>query len=70
LAEIVEGGEVSFQEIQSRRQRAKDLIVAAPESRQLAAQLLLDPSGGSVKLPRAPQSKLSQAELLVTALTE
>jgi hypothetical protein len=69
LAEIVESGEVSFQEIRSRRQRAKHKIAAAPEARRLASQLLADPSGASVKSPRVSRVRPSQAEILVTALT-
>lgn len=70
LAEIVEGGEVSFQDVSSRRQHLRDMIASAPEIRRLAVQLLVDPSGSSVRLPRIPRAKVSQAEILVTALTE
>lgn len=69
-AEIVEQGQVSFQAVQARRDRAKEMLVSAPEIRRLAQQLLADSSGALVKSPRISRAKLSQAEILVTALTE
>ena len=69
LHELVEGGNASFQEVDSRRQQSKELIVAAPETRRMAVQLLADPSGSSVKTPRFHGEKPSQAEILVTPLT-
>lgn len=70
LALLVEEGGMSFQTLQSRRERAKSMLAAAPETQRLAAMLLADPSGASVKTPRVRRSKMSQADILVTALTE
>jgi hypothetical protein len=70
LSELVNELMISFQEIRSRRQNARGLIAAAPETRRLGVQLLLDPSGASVRQPRIPRVKQSQAEILTTALTE
>jgi hypothetical protein len=70
LAEIVEQGQVSFQTMSLRRDRAKAGLVAAAETRLLAEQLLNDLSGAAVKLPKLPRTTISQAELLVAALTE
>jgi len=67
---IVEEEGKSFQEIHSHRRRAKELIVAAPETRRMAIQLLADPSGASVKTPQVRRIRMSQAELLATALTQ
>jgi hypothetical protein len=69
LPQLVEEGGVSFQEFRVRRQQNKELIVAAPEARRMAIQLLADPSGASVKAPRIRRERLSQAEILTTALT-
>lgn len=69
LPELVEEGDISFQEFHARGQQNKELIVAAPEARRMAIQLLADPSGASVKTPRIRQERLSQAEILVMALT-
>jgi hypothetical protein len=69
LPRLVEEGNVSFQAFHSRRQRNKESIVGAPESRRLALQLLADPSGALVKVPQIRRERLSQAEILATALT-
>jgi len=68
LAEIIEHQQVSLQTIQSRRERAKRDIAGAVETRRLAHQLLNDPSGCLVTVPRIPRVRKSQAEILVTAL--
>lgn len=70
LAEIVEQGQVSFQTIRSRRERAVARLISAPKIAALAEQLLSDSSGASVKSPRLPRVKKSRADILVTALTQ
>jgi hypothetical protein len=70
LHELIEDRKASFQEIEERRQRAKSLVAAASETRRLAVQLLIDPTGVSVKAPRVPREKRSQADILVIGLTE
>ena len=70
LSALVEEEQVPFQTIQSRREGTKSQLVAAPETKRLAAQLLADPSGTSVTTPRMPRLKMSQAAILVVALTE
>ncbi|MGH2531660.1 MAG: hypothetical protein ACRDJW_05080 [Thermomicrobiales bacterium] len=70
LVEIIEQGQVSFQEVRARRERAMKMLVSALETRRLAEQLLADPSGALVKRPQISRAKLTQAEILVTALTE
>lgn len=70
LAEIIEQGQVSFQEVRARRDRAKKMLMSASETRRLAEQLLADPSGALVKRLQISRVKLTQAEILVTALTE
>jgi hypothetical protein len=70
LGELVESGELSYHELRSRRERAKSMICASPEARRLAAQLLSNPSGTSVQMPRSSGVKPSQAEILVVALTK
>lgn len=70
LAELVESGDVSFQTIKARRDCAKSMLAAAPETRRLAEMLLADASGASVKTPRMERQKMSQADILATALTD
>lgn len=70
LGLLVEEGGMSFQTLHSRLERAKAMLVAAPEVHRLAEMVLVDPSGSSVKQPRIRRTKTSQADLLVTALTE
>lgn len=69
LSEFVEDGGVSFQEFHARRQQCKSLLVASPEARRMAIQLLADPSGAVVKAPRLRRERLSQAQILATPLT-
>ena len=69
LSELVEEKDVSFQEVHSRRAQCKELLIAAPETRRTAVQLLVDPSGASVRAPQIRREPLSQAEILATALT-
>lgn len=69
LAEIVEHEHVAFQTIQARRERAKRKLVEAAETKRLAQQLLADPSGSKVTVPKMARAKVSQEEILVTALT-
>jgi hypothetical protein len=70
LAELVESGDVSIQTIQFRRKRVKSMLAAAPETQRLAELLLADPSGASVKTPRMRRPEMSQADILLTALTD
>jgi hypothetical protein len=69
LTGLVEDSRLSFQEVHSRRERAKQIVAAAPETRRLAIQLLANPSGAQVKTPRFRREKLSQSEILATPLT-
>jgi hypothetical protein len=70
LPELVEEGIVSFQDLHARRDRAKAHVASSTQTRRLAAQLLSDPSGGAVIVPRMQREKLTQAEILLTALTD
>ena len=53
--------------VDGRARRANPYIFADGRPR-LAQQLLSDPSGGLVTVPRIPRVRKSQAEILVTAL--
>lgn len=69
LPELVENGNVSYQEVEARRQENKRLVTAAPETNRMAIQLLADPSGVLVRVPQFHREKLSPSEILVTPLT-
>jgi hypothetical protein len=70
LTEVIEHEHISFQTVRARRKRMMALLVEAPETARLAGQLLVDPSGGAVRTPRMPRVKTSQADILVSALTD
>ncbi len=70
LHELIEDRKASFQEVDERRQRAKSLVAAASETRRLAVQLLIDPTGISVRAPRILRVKRSQGDILAIGLTE
>lgn len=70
MASLVEEGHISFQDFRFRRERAKAIFVSSPEFQRLANMLLADPSGTSVRTPQMRRPKISQADILVTAITD
>lgn len=70
LPELIESGLTSFQALHHRRERAKNLLKAAPEFHQIAQQLLDDPTGRRLVIPRIRRQKLSPEEMLAFPLTK
>jgi hypothetical protein len=67
--ELVEHERMSFQAMTSIQHRCKHMLQRPPELQSLAAQLLQDPEGCAVKLPRRRKTHRSQADLLVAAIS-
>lgn len=67
---LVEEGSIPYQTLDTRRKRSQLRIATAPETLSLAKMLLADPTGVSVKAPQIRRVRMSQADILLTALTD
>jgi len=70
LPEMVEHNLLSYQTMAARIERTKRSLRSSPDMRALAAQILQDPSGRTLKLPRRRKESRSQADLLVSTISE